>query len=54
MTQRSVSGMCLAIAVAVLASGIIIGIFQMLKPQPTPDQVYGCSARQQLPDGDCP
>lgn len=54
MTQRSFSGVCLAIAVMVLVSGIIVGVLQMLKPRPTPDQVYGCSARQQLPSGECP
>lgn len=31
MTQRSFSGVCLAVAVAVLVSGIIIGVIQMLQ-----------------------
>lgn len=24
------------------------------EPRPTPDQIYGCTIKQQMPNGDCP
>lgn len=41
-------------AVVIAASLFVVGAtIKHFTPQPTPDELYGCSLQQQAPNGDC-
>lgn len=44
------------IAAPVLCCGIVYVVGETVEhfTQPTPDQLYGCTIKQQAPNGDCP